>query len=178
MIRVIRIPVLWHVYMIRVYDTCDWRAVQLDYVKEVVDYFVSEFDLKIALESMESPREYNFTTDRIFVTIDEDEVKRLFFETKPETLDALAKERFTSRSGFISSYSNDIDNWPEDITEWDHNQVGTLVEAYLRDKEYDEEKLVLNIMEDGGCENYIANHTPGIERLFKISDYLRNRENR
>ncbi len=49
-----------------------------------------------------------------------------------ETLVKLIRERFTSRDGFCSFYSNDIDEWKEkEVTEWDEIELGTLLDAWL-----------------------------------------------
>jgi hypothetical protein len=38
------------------------------------------------------------------------------------------KERFESRSGFISHYSSDVSDWGK-VETWDYNQIGTLFEC-------------------------------------------------
>jgi hypothetical protein len=99
--------------------------------------------------------------------------------TQLETLDRIAAARHTSRSGFISFYSPDWRSWGE-IESWDHNQLETLLEAYIDDNLGSFEEL--DAMEHARCngvmENWIAYNTPDIERLYKIAGYLRQREGR
>ena len=110
-----------------------------DYLaRQWVEYFrnhVAEtFDLQLDLtfESMTSPREYNFATDRIFCHISDEDVQVLFDAIPTEVLRATIKARFTSYDGFMSFYSNDVDEWLEKpLIEWDHNELGTLLEALV-----------------------------------------------
>lgn len=101
-----------------------------DYIKE--EY---EIDLELKFESMTSPREYNFETDRIFCEISLENVKKLCEAVSEPALRQAIHDRFTSRSGFISSYPNRLEDWPTNIEEWDHNQLGTLLVALLSDAE-------------------------------------------
>lgn len=82
---------------------------------------------------MTSPREYNFETDRLFVTCSAAFIKRLWKMSKAdehETLRRYIADRFTSRSGFISHYRNDLESWGA-LDNWDYNQLGTLLLACL-----------------------------------------------
>lgn len=114
-----------------------YNYVARKYVDYFNDYIKDEFDLDLDLkfESMQSPREYNFETDRIFCYISEENVRKLRSAVSDPALRHAIKERFTSRSGFISSYDNDLDDWNPDPTTWDHNELGTLLVALLDDAE-------------------------------------------
>lgn len=94
-----------------------------------------ELDLDLKFESMQSPREYNFETDRIFCEISEENVRKLRSAVSDPALHKAIKERFTSRSGFISRYPNNLSRWNPDPTTWDHNELGTLLVALLDDDE-------------------------------------------
>ena len=109
--------------------------------RQYVDHFNQhlideyELDLDLKFESMTSPREYNFETDRIFCEISEENVRKLRSAVSDPALRLAIKGRFTSRSGFISSYDNDLDDWNPDPLTWDHNELGTLLVALLSDDE-------------------------------------------
>jgi hypothetical protein len=84
-------------------------------------------------ESMSSPREYNFTTDRLFAYGRLQAFRvMLRLARRPEYREAwgaFVESRHSSRSGFISHYSNDStdpESWGRDIGEYDHNQLATL----------------------------------------------------
>jgi hypothetical protein len=162
----------------RAFDKVDWSAVHKDYAKEYVKAMAFEFGLKIEMESLESPKEYNFSTDRIFVTIDENEVKRIYSEVNKETLRSLIEGTLKERSGFIPFYSNDVESWPEEVTEWDHNQVGLLISAYLSDKDFDEQSLVEDFNSNGVLDELIYGHMADGKRLCDIAYYLRQRAER
>lgn len=86
--------------------------------------------------AMQSPREYNFATDRVFVAIPFKVIYKAFDQCKGNdgfvTLQKVIKERFTSYDGFMSFYSNDLDEWLEkQLEQWDHNEVETLLIATL-----------------------------------------------
>jgi hypothetical protein len=96
------------------------------------------FTLKATYKFFTSPREYNFSTDRIFIEIEEnhavDFIKYIIKNYKKE-LEKKIEDRFTSRSGFSSFYKNSIDLWPKDYSEWDHNQIGTCFELFDLEEE-------------------------------------------
>ena len=81
-------------------------------------------------ESMSSPREYNFTTDRLFAFGRLQAFRvMLRLARRPEYRDAWAaivSDRHSSRDGFISFYDSDAESWGADIREYDHNQLATL----------------------------------------------------
>lgn len=83
-------------------------------------------------ESMDSPREYNFTTDRVYVTVSLATMESLYNAIDPAVLREAIEARHTSRSGFISFYSNDLDEWQgKAFDEFDHNEYGTILAAAI-----------------------------------------------
>jgi len=96
------------------------------------------FTLKATYKCLESPREYNFKTDRIFIEIEEnhavDFIKHIVQNYKKE-LEKKIENRFRNRSGFISFYKNTIDLWTKDFKEWDCNMIGTCFELFDLEEE-------------------------------------------
>lgn len=85
--------------------------------------------LRFTFADMTSPREYNFQTDRIFVNVPVSVVRKLWTMSKADqhkTLSRVAKERHSSRSGFISFYESDWRDWGT-VATWDYNQLETLL---------------------------------------------------
>lgn len=102
------------------------------YTDAFCERFSENFDIDLGLvfSDMCSPKEYNFETDRLFARITEDKAQELFDRVGIELLTKTLKDRFTSYDGFIPWYSNRIDDWLEKpLIEWDHNELGTLLEA-------------------------------------------------
>lgn len=129
------------------FDVTDYGAAYLDvakrYVQEFNDIASDETGIALSLEweSMSSPREYNFTTDRLFAHIPIEAVEALFALSASEDhkrLRACIVERFTSRDGFSSFYSNDLDDWlDKSVSEWDHNELGTLLMCLVEREDLD-----------------------------------------
>ena len=107
------------------------------YVDQFNQYILDEYelDLDLKFESMQSPKFYNFETDRIFCEISEENVRKLREAVSDPALRHAIRERFTSRSGFISSYPNHLNAWNPNPLLWDHNELGTLLVALLDDDE-------------------------------------------
>jgi len=84
---------------------------------------------------MTSPKYYNFETDRVFVQIPLPGLQQCFDACKRDgfkTLAATIEERFTSRDGFMSFYSNDLNAWLlKPLAEWDCNEMEALLIAML-----------------------------------------------
>lgn len=137
------------------FDVTDYHAAHIAIAKSYVDAFEHlfteefEFPLGLQFEEMVSPREYNFTTDRVFALISEDMVQKLFNVSEDENhvrLAAMIAERFTSRSGFHSFYSNRLSQWlDKPLEDWDCNEIGTLLLALLPE---DFETKVVDSMEE------------------------------
>jgi len=164
----------------RVTSACHWSAVHRAYAKEFAECFCNEVGIHHArFESVDSPKFYNFETDRLFIELPLGEIKRIMRDTSTASLDEVARERHTSRSGFISFYSPDWRTWG-DVGCWDHNQLQTLMEAYVLDShgELEEASLMESARGNGRLEGWIGDNTPGIERLYNVHDYLRTREAR
>ena len=157
-------------------DCIDFEEVRSEYAKDYTLKFAIATKLQLTFDELNSPKEYNFTTDRIFVNITEESVRKLFAAVDKDILRQLIKEKFTSRSGFISYYSSDLNEWPEDVTEWDPNQIGTLISVAV---DFDEEKYMEDLSGSGEVDNWVysALKNDGI-RLSNIASYLRTREER
>jgi hypothetical protein len=161
----------------RLYDSLNWRDLFIDYAKEYAEHFAHEFKIKLNFESLSSPREYNFTTDRIFCEISESELKRLYDLTDKAIFKKTALDMFTSRDGFCSFYDNDISTWGA-LSEYDHNQYYCLLMAYLEtigahdDYEW---SIVENMSCDGFMSEAVYEHCSD-KRIFNVFDYLQKRK--
>jgi hypothetical protein len=171
-------------------DAIDWRGVHEAYAARYVDEVSAEFDLNLTFDGLESPKYYNYETDRIFAYIDRASLAKIARAVPRAALRKAIKDRFTSRSGFISHYDNDLSAWPRSFADWDHNQIGTLLEIYLdRESEgyghdgFDSLKQYY-VMEspfgNGYPENwFFENARRGYEntlnRLLNIAEYLDKR---
>ena len=154
----------------------DYEKVRTAYAKDYAQAFAIATNLQLTFDELDSPNEYNFQTDRIFVNVSPESISKLFATVDKDVLRQCIKEEYTSRSGFISFYSSDLNDLPADITEWDHNQLGTLISVAV---DFDEEKYMEELSGSGEVDGWVYSslNEKGI-RLSNIAVYLRARQER
>ena len=145
------------------HDNIDYSAMKevlnKIYVQEFEELFNDTFDIKISLKYklVESPREYNFSTDRLFCEISEVDIKTIFdiATSSQGNFSNYLKENFTSYDGFMSYYSNDFNDWlSKDLVDYDHNELGSLIGCMLHsegDIEAFYETIYQNVFERAIC---------------------------
>ena len=165
----------------RAWASMQWGNVRNEYAKEYAKSFAHDLTIKsLAFDSMTSPREYNFTTDRIFCYIDYSELCGIVKTFDLAEFSAFVRERFTSRDGFISYYSADLADWGK-IESWDHNQCGTALEFYATQEnggEFDqwaEYYIMENSLSNGFLYELIWKSCPELPRLYRVFEYLTKR---
>jgi hypothetical protein len=159
----------------RAMEKIDWREAHILYAKEFVERFAAAWSLPMKFAELVSPREYNFTTDRILVNIDPVHIRFIRDNVDADRLAKSLKEKFTSRDGFISFYSPDLADWPEDVTAWDANQLYALIDAYTGDSD---DSIMEDIDSDGTVYNIIDQCNPESGRMYAVFQYLYRRKKR
>lgn len=124
----------------------NWKAVHTEFAELYVEKFQEYLEYEdcaivFTFAELDSPREYNFGTDRIFVTLSLEEAEKIKAGVTPEAFDQVVKEKFTSYDGFISHYSNNPAEWNKPLQEWDHNELYALFTAFLKSKDLYESYL-------------------------------------
>ena len=118
-----------------------YNQIAEDYTNFYIDALnerLEGFTLKATYKCFESPKEYNFSTDRIFIEIEENHAVdfiKFIVKNYQKELEKKIEDRFRSRSGFISFYKNSIDLWTKDFKEWDCNMIGTCFELFDLEEE-------------------------------------------
>ena len=155
---------------VRANDVVDWGRVYVLYAIAYAGAFATEYEIpSLKFAELDSPREYNFTTDRIFCEISEADVRRLFAEVDKAALSTAAKARHTSYSGFHSFYDPDWTTWG-DVASWDHNQVCTLLVAVAED--LDEEALMESDRNNGRLDEWFTdNNEPMVQLLNELDQH-------
>lgn len=115
----------------KLWEEIDWKTEQIDYCKEYLRVLSKILGFTLEFESMVSPREYNFTTDRLFAYIKREDFEKLKAGIDDIKMEEYVKDHFTSYDGFSSFYSNCWDDWLDQKEEFDHNQIGSLLECHL-----------------------------------------------
>lgn len=130
------------------FDNIDWNKTNENVSKFYLNYFkdeLSDFFKSIGILSLEfikvdSPKYYNYSTDKLVCNIEVNknkfltELQKYNFEAWRQFL----KNNFTSYDGFISFYPNDPNEWAELITEKfedDNVIIETLLQFYLEQNE-------------------------------------------
>lgn len=100
----------------------------LDEYENWLNETLNTTDISLTWGELTSPREYNFTTDRIFAKISEETARMLFNAVDKTLLAMVCEDHLKSRDGFISFYDYDYTSWGE-VEEWDANQLSMLLYA-------------------------------------------------
>ena len=120
------------------YDDFEWDYD--DYRERVASTFVECFERNfqdimladITYQNISSPTYYNFSNDSINIEVDFDfdRFMQIVNENK-ENISQYILENYTSRDGFMSFHSNNVDVWcdPEYVLENKEHRVGALMEA-------------------------------------------------
>lgn len=169
----------------KAYDCIDWREAHKAYAKEYAESFAHEFGIdSLKFESLSSPKEYNFTTDRIFCIIEYADLCRIMAGFDLQSFGEYVREKFTSRDGFISFYDADLSSWGK-VESWDHNQCGTALEFYAMQQnsgefDYYQEWAFMENAQSNGVFDSILYDAGGAEfsRLVRLHCYIDERENR
>ena len=114
---------------------------------------------------LDSPRFYNFETDRVSALIPLPVLQMVADRTfgpeaddkARETFEATVVDRHTSYDGFASHYTNDPEAFmAKPIAEWDHNELRTLIEAWARINDVEPGRLDMTIFDGGDMGGAIS----------------------
>lgn len=114
---------------------------------KVVGKWLKDFDIKVKFEEVVSPKYYNYSNDSINVEYElgEDSMKKIldYLEENKEAFSEYIKKKYTSRDGFMSSYSNDSNEWISDLKDEKslHHKLGAVLEFILENEGHDENEL-------------------------------------
>lgn len=129
------------------------------------------FISKARFKELWSPREYNFTNDKIYYTcvIDTDGFKKWFSKLISEGGDIWGEiqerivDNHTSCSGFISFHSNKVDDWIVDLMELDLDndktiyKLGFIIDTFIECSQLEDNsywQFELAFLEDNSGELY------------------------
>ena len=156
------------------YSEINWSAVYRAYAEKYVEafedlmraesrsykinekgerYLADGIQLDIVFEELQSPREYNFSTDCIYAKISKvqlDEVLAFVIDQYEDKWLDYVKDKYTSYDGFISFYSSNFSTWEDDLSEWGEARLGSLLEFYatcILDRDLEDELNAWELME-------------------------------
>lgn len=123
------------------YELINWSSTFKNIAKEFFDLFkdtewvkevLDEYGIELEYKELWSPKFYNFHNDRIYMSVSYDPktlANKVFEHEHYTELIAQLKREFTSRPGFTSFYSNDI----EDIEQCIQDMNDEIILSYVID---------------------------------------------
>lgn len=116
------------------YENTDWKSAREFYAKHYAEDFISEISGNIPVFKviLQSPREYNFSTDTITVAIPMENWKEMVRLVPMDQAQRYATEWLEPRSGFIPFYPQDMKQWGP-IESWDPAITEVVVRALFED---------------------------------------------
>ncbi len=130
----------------------DFDAIQFDYdtyrndvARKAINFIereLSDYVRSINFESLHSPREYNFANDSINCIIEPKirEIKK-YLKTNAPAFAQYLKDTYTSRSGFISSYPNNIEMFMQDKPFEHRHKLGSILNFICQNEGITQESL-------------------------------------
>ena len=143
------------------FESTDFRKVYFYYARDYVAELADKTGLDISFEKLDSPKFYNYRTDDIYATITLEDAKKVVDYCVNQSrglLKETIQKRHSHRSGFISSYSNDLNEWLNVETKnLDHNHLETFLIVYLQDHLGEDWQwhLMDDYQSNGGLDNII-----------------------
>lgn len=138
-----------------------YKVISILYTKSLNLLIREECDgleVELYFKELNRPREYNFHTDRILCKIDFKNVQKLFDILDKNILRDVIKRRFTSYDGFISHYSNRLDDWlAKDLVKWDSIEIETLFKALIKQFDLEYKLNAYDLLESDRCNGVIDN---------------------
>lgn len=162
------------------FDTTEYYEKLSEGITSAVSELINNtFEIGVKYENLSSPQYYNFTNDSINVeyTLTKEVYASVmqYLRDNKEGFSEYIKNRYTSRDGFMSWYSNDYDYWmdvylnlDEEHTSSDHCFSAAL--DFIVRNEYNPD-----IFDDGGIEYWIANHED-VENCYEYITYTISEE--
>lgn len=87
------------------WEEVDYKKTNINYCKVYLNKLSEELEINLDFISLDSPKEYNFTTDKIFCSISNKDFSTLLSVYDTKELFNYIEEHSKSRDGFSSFYS-------------------------------------------------------------------------
>lgn len=145
------------------WDDCqfEYNDYQMDVVKGIAQYLERElktFVSDITVERIVSPKEYNFRNDsaNVVITLSMDNVKAIkkYLIDNSEQFAGYLKDTYTSCSGFISSYPNNIEEFMTNKPLKDSHKLGSILQFICNNEGIEEINAYYNVEANLSVANY------------------------
>jgi hypothetical protein len=145
----------------------DWNNIKFNYDMyhndiskgccQFIERELNEFVGKIEFQTINSPKEYNFATDAIYICVHLTQknianIKR-FIKAHIKEFEKYIKEHYTSYDGFMSHYSNNISDWLNIDENLKHShKTGSMLEFICQVNEVNYEDMYEYASQDARIE--------------------------
>lgn len=164
------------------YAKCNYSKVFNKYAQAYTESFKDQFNIpSLNFISLNSPREYNFETDKIECSVSRADIRRIYKDADKTLLALFVEENCTSRSGFWSFYSPDLKTWGY-VDNWEYAQLALLLRFYFENHDNYDDHWEYGTMQsyesNGRVTQWLEESCPVIDRLYRIHNYLEARKER
>lgn len=162
----------------------DFEDIEVDYesyykytaidIVDAVETALSPFVKSIKFQKVASPKYYNFTNDSIDVEVEyyPEQLQKYCAEFKAE-LQVYLEDKYTSRDGFASAFSNSVEDWEEStkfFTDFSseskgYHTLGAVLDFILYNEDIREEEIFNAVEPD--IDTYITIITQSVSDLSK-----------
>lgn len=123
-------------------DSLDYLTARTEIAKQWLNRFNAETGFNLEYVAIDSPREYNFTIDRLVAKIPLEDLKRArkIAEDNEAEFEQYLRDTFTSYDGFYSRYSNDMEEWkdiPTDVLDCNEAMTFLAVACLVENSEWE-----------------------------------------
>jgi hypothetical protein len=113
--------------------TYDYKEYETSVAKEYINVLECELkeflpSFKAEYKEVDSPQYYNFETDKVVGLCNLEDIReeiKAYINKYPNEFKKWIKDKHSSYDGFISFYSNDVNDWDLD-GDLDHNELGSI----------------------------------------------------
>ena len=122
-------------------DMVDWETYHKTIARKMCEFVEDElrpFVSEITFDRISSPKYYNFENDAIYIDVEFDvETVENYLLANNNAFDDYLEERYTSRDGFTSFFSNSCKAW-FGVWHEDNHMVGAVLDFILRNEDVEE----------------------------------------
>lgn len=122
---------------------------------------------EVEFQKICSPKYYNFSNDSINckITFNAKNLQEYINKNK-ESFKEYIEERYTSRSGFSSFYSNDVNNWMS-VSDYGEHEVGSVLQfVLLNDSQKDELRLGYELLDLSNLHESFCNYEIDTKKMI------------
>lgn len=166
----------------RFINNVDYKKVFIGYARTYTESFKDDFNIpSLKFISLESPKSYNYSTDKIECSISRADIRRIYKNIDKKVLSDFVTEHCTSRIGFHSFYSPDLKSWGY-VDNWEYAQLALLIQCYFENHHNYHDYWKYETMQEyefnGFISSLLCEACPISARLYLIHDYLESRKSR